>query len=238
MNDRADGEELARIAGAMADASRATMLLGMLDGRAWTPTELARVAGVARSTATEHVDVLASAGLIESRHQGRHRYVRLADTRTAMLLEMLQSGTVPTAPEPSWRSVDADAALRAARTCYDHLAGALGVGIHGSFVELGFLAPDSPSLLSPAGQRWVESFGLDPDALGRSRRPLVLLCLDWTERRDHLAGALGAALLDRFLGLGWVTRHPDSRAVRVTEAGRAGFDAELGLVLPSLPPKH
>lgn len=232
MNDRADGASLARAASAIADASRATMLLGMLDGRAWTATELAAHAGVARSTATEHINALVQAGLVAERHQGRHRYLRLADQRTALLLESLAVGIEPAAPQRSLRGAAADQAVRAARTCYNHLAGGLGVRVHDAMAERGLLDLAAPLGLSEAGERWCDDLGVDLDALARSRRPSVLQCLDWTERRDHLAGALGTALLERFFALGWLVRVRDSRAVRVTADGRVAFQDSLGIAPP------
>lgn len=229
MNDRANGAVLASRAAALADTSRATMLLGMLDGRAWTATELAAHAEVSRSTATEHLHILRDADLIEDRYQGRHRYVRLRDEHAAHLVETLAALGVPATPPASWRAVDADRALAFARTCYDHLAGRVGVRLREAFMERGLIDQATPTRLSPAGEDWCTAFGIDLPALRRSSRPEIILCLDWTQRRDHLAGGVGASLLDRCVQLGWITRIRASRAVRLTDMGRAGLAASLDI---------
>lgn len=229
MNDRADGAALASRAAALADTSRATMLLGMLDGRAWTATELASHAGISRSTATEHLHVLRGAALIEDRHQGRHRYVRIRDEQIAHLVEMLAALGAPAPSRTGWRAIDADRELAFARTCYDHLAGLVGVRVAAAFVERGLIDPAMPTRLAPAGETWCEELGIDLGALRRSSRPEIVPCLDWTQRRDHLAGGLGAALLSRFVDLGWIVRRDGTRAVRLTAEGRAGLEAALGV---------
>lgn len=229
MDGRGDGEAIARAAGAIADTTRATMLLALMDGRAWTASELAKRAGVSRSTATEHLHLLVDAGLVRERHAGRHRYLRLADSRAASLVETLSVGINPAERPTSWCAADADAALRAARTCYDHLAGALGVAVHGAFAERGYLDPAASTDLTGAGAAWCAAVGMDVAAIRAARRPTVLLCLDWTERREHLAGALGAALLTRFRACGWLDDMPGSRAVRVTPLGREALVRHLGL---------
>ncbi len=229
MNDRADGAALASRAAAFADTSRATMLLGMLDGRAWTATELAAHAGISRSTATEHLHVLRGADLVEDRHQGRHRYVRIRNEHAAHLVEMLAALGPPASPQPSWRAIDADRALAFARTCYDHLAGNLGVRVREAFEERGLIDAGAPTRLTAAGEAWCTAFGIDLAALRRSSRPEIVLCLDWTERRDHLAGGLGAAVLARCIERGWMARSPGSRAVRLTEEGRRGLASTLGI---------
>lgn len=229
VNDRANGAVLASRAAALADTSRATMLLGMLDGRAWTATELAAHAGISRSTATEHLHVLRSADLVEDRHQGRHRYVRIRDEHTAHLVETLAALGMPAAPQASWRAVDADRALAFARTCYDHLAGRVGVRVAEAFTERGLIDPGEPTRLTSAGEKWCEEFGIDLVALRRSARHEIVPCLDWTQRRDHLAGGLGAALLDRCVDLGWIVRRDGTRAVRLTSEGRTGLEAVLGI---------
>lgn len=236
MNARADGAILASRAAALADTSRATMLLGLLDGRAWTATELAAHAGISRSTATEHLHVLHAADLVEDRYQGRHRYVRLRDPHAAQLVEALAALGLPAPPQASWRAVDADRALAFARTCYDHLAGHVGVRVRDAFMERGLIDPAMPTRLTSAGEDWCAEFGIDLSALRRSTRPEIILCLDWTERRDHLAGGLGAALLDRCMQLGWIERARGTRAVRLTDRGRTGLAASLGIDESALRP--
>ena len=229
MDDRANGLVLANVAAVIAEPSRATMLLGMLDGRAWTATELAALAGVARSTATEHLHRLVAGGLVEERHQGRHRYVRVADPRVAALIEQLASATAPAAPATSLRGIEKDRRLRAARTCYDHLAGSLGVRICDAFSSRGYLDLAASPSLTEEGAAACSRLGMAPGTWPRTRRPQVLLCLDWTERRDHLAGALGAAILRSFSENDWVVNDGPTRTIRVTDAGKAALAAHLDL---------
>lgn len=234
MNDRANGAALAKVASAVADPSRATMLLAMLDGRAWTATELSAHAGVARSTATEHLHQLVAAGLVEERHQGRHRYLRLANSQAAALIEQLASATTPAAPVASLRGVEKDQRLRAARTCYDHLAGTLGVRISEAFTTRGYLDSTTSQHLTAAGEAACAGIGISPNSWTETRRPQVLLCLDWTDRRDHLAGAVGAAILRTFRENEWVAAERASRAVRLTPAGRVALAERLGLTLDGI----
>lgn len=220
MTDRSNGEALAKVAAVIADPSRATMLLGMLDGRAWTATEIAAFAGIARSTATEHLHQLVAGGLVTERYQGRHRYVQLADPQAAALIEQLASVSPMAAPANSLREVEKDQRLRAARTCYDHLAGSMGVSLCEIFVDRGYVDVTTSPRLTESGEAACARLGIEPDSWARTRRPQVLICLDWTERRDHLAGALGAVLLRTFRENGWVSGDASSRAIRVTAAGR------------------
>ena len=226
---REDGAALARVASAIADTTRATMLLSLLDRRAWTATELAAVANISRSTATDHLHSLLAAGLITERRQGRHRYIQITDHRAAFLVEQLGSRTPPAAPRSSWDGIDSDQRIRRARTCYDHIAGALGTGICDVFVARGYIDDSSGWALSPEGRRWCAENAVDVSAREHTRRPQVLLCLDWTERRDHLAGALGAAMLDTALTSGWVERQRTSRALTVTARGSESLHALLGI---------
>jgi DNA-binding transcriptional ArsR family regulator len=200
----------------LADESRATMAWAMLDGRAWTISELAGVAGIARSTATEHAHRLVDVGLCSEVKQGRHRYLRLRDAQVAVLLEGL--GTISAPPQTkasTWRSVSRDRALRAGRTCYQHLAGALGLAIADALRDLDVITPDWQ--LGAAGSTWFAE--LDISFAESSRRPLIRPCLDWTERRDHLAGRLGDALCATLIDRDWIRKRTGSRAVSVTETG-------------------
>ncbi|RKN40658.1 ArsR/SmtB family transcription factor [Micromonospora endolithica] len=236
------GPALARLAGLLADDTRARICLTLLDGRAWTVGELARLAGVAPSTASEHVSRLVRGGLLTEQRQGRHRYLRLAGPSVAQLIEDL-AGYAPPPPPPvrSLRAARADAALAYARTCYDHLAGRLGVRVRDAMLARRFLddaagpalTPAGP-VLTPAGQEWLTALAVPLDA-PRGRRPLVRDCLDWTERRPHLAGALAAGLLRRLYDLGWLVPGV-GRAVRLTPAGRPALAAALGLDPADLAP--
>jgi DNA-binding transcriptional ArsR family regulator len=217
--------ELTDIATAIGHPARARMLSALLGGRALTARELALAARIKAPTASVHLARLVDAGLVEQRPTGRHRYHRLASDEVAHAIEALAALA---APEPV-RSLRASAqalAERAARCCYDHLAGALGVGIADRLCTMGALEPASLSLRDPAPFR---ALGIEPDGLRAGRRPLTRACLDWSERRFHLAGALGAALLQRARDDGWVEHGPRGRALLVTSHGRAVFSERLGL---------
>jgi DNA-binding transcriptional ArsR family regulator len=225
--------DLARLAGVFADRSRAAMCLSLLNGRAWTAVELARQAGIARSTATEHINLLVGAGVLSEQYQGRHRYVRLADDDVAELIEALTAR----APQPrerprGLRAVTADAALARARTCYDHLAGSLGVALTDAMLARRLLSRGSGWAFTPSGLDWLGSVGVDVAASRSRSRPPARACLDWTERREHLAGSLGAALCRRYFDAGWIERVGRGRAVRVTAAGQDAFAAAFGLRWP------
>jgi DNA-binding transcriptional ArsR family regulator len=217
--------EMARLAGALADRTRASFCLALLDGRAWTAGELAQRAGVARSTASEHLDRLVADGLIVEERQGRHRYVRLADADTAELIEFLSArAPVPSGAPGSLRAATARTALQRGRTCYDHLAGWLGVTITDAMIERRLLDAWE---LTPGGMAWLGDLGVDVRGARDSRRPFVRRCLDWTERRPHLAGGSAAALCQRLFDLRWVERIGTGRAVRLTPVGRQGLGVAL-----------
>jgi DNA-binding transcriptional ArsR family regulator len=226
---RAETPDLAALARLLADGTRASFCLALLDGRAWTAAELARHAGVAASTATGHLNLLVAGGLLAQERQGRHRYVRLADAGTAELIENLASMAPPRTMQPGSLSVASyRQALARARTCYDHLAGALGVLIAEAMTRRGLLDWEQGPALTTEGACWFAMLGITlPSA---TRRPLARSCLDWTERRPHLAGSAGAALCSHALGSGWITRIGTGRAVALTDAGRNAFQEHLGLV--------
>ncbi|MFE6457988.1 winged helix-turn-helix domain-containing protein [Streptomyces cinereoruber] len=223
-----EGPDLAALAGLLADGTRASFCLALLDGRAWTATELARHAGVAASTATEHLNLLVGGGLLAQERQGRHRYVRLADPETARLIETLAS-MAPRRGDPprSLPAVNRSRALARARTCYDHLAGALGVAITEAMTDRGLLDWEQGLTLTGNGTDWLAELGIVPPPA--TRRPPVRSCLDWTERRPHLAGAVGASLCRHAFDSGWITRIGTSRAVALTETGRRALRVHLGL---------
>jgi DNA-binding transcriptional ArsR family regulator len=223
-------EELAAFAALLADRTRAAMCLALLDGRAWTAGELGRYAGVAPATASEHLDRLVRGGLLAQERQGRHRYLRLAGPEVAHLVEELSghSDVSRRTPAATLRAATASAAMARARTCYDHVAGRLGVAIADAMAERGLLARETGLALTGDGLDWLASLGV---TLPSGRRPVVRECLDWTERRPHLAGAAGAALCARAFDLGWIVRIGSARAVRVTPEGARGLRAALGLTL-------
>jgi DNA-binding transcriptional ArsR family regulator len=228
-----DGEaDIATVAAAIGHPARGAMLLAMLGGRALPATDLARAARVSRSTASAHLAQLTTAGLVAVERQGRHRYHRLAGEQVAEAIERLAAIAPPT-PARSLGESNRNTAQRAARSCYDHLAGELGVAIADRLCAIGALDRATLVLSDPAP---FTALGVDVDALGGGRRPLTRSCLDWTERRPHLAGALGAAVLAAFLGGGWVVRRPRGRAVAVTPRGRAGLQDAIGLDVAALAP--
>jgi DNA-binding transcriptional ArsR family regulator len=230
-----EGRDLAALARLLADGTRAGFCLALLDGRAWTAAELARHAGVAASTATEHLNLLVGGGLLVQERQGRHRYVRLADPATAEMIENLASMAPPRAEPPrSLPSVSRNRALARARTCYDHLAGTLGVAVTEAMTERGLLDWRRGLALTGDGAGWLDELGITlPPA---TRRPPVRSCLDWTERRSHLAGSVGAALCRHAFDSGWITRIGTGRAVALTSTGRRALAEQLGLADEAYPP--
>lgn len=221
--------QLARLAALIADETRAACLLALLDGRAWTASELARHAGVAASTLSEHLGKLVAGGLLTEERQGRHRYVRLAGARVAQLVEDLASQVDPGAVvrPRSLRESSAGSAMARGRTCYDHLAGRLGIAVTDALTERQLLCQDTGFALTDAGVGWFASIGIALDHKGR--RPLARACLDWTERRPHLAGVAGAALCRHALDTGWCVRIGSERAVKVTPTGEQALRELLGI---------
>ncbi len=225
-----DAADLADTATLFADRTRATFCLALMDGRAWTLGELAATAGVARSTASEQIDTLLRGGVVAEERTGRHRYLRLAGSDVAALIEALTGRTASGRRPSSLRAVTKHAALVRARTCYDHLAGSLGVAVTDGLIERGVIATGGGWSITTPGLRWFADIGIDVDALTGSRRIPVRSCLDWTERRNHLAGAAGAALCTRFLDAGWVRPIGSGRAVLLTGDGERAL-RDLGLEL-------
>lgn len=220
------GPYLAEIAHLMGDPARANMLHALMDGRALTAKELAYLAGVAPQTASGHLAKLMQGGLLSVAAQGRHRYYRLASAEVATALEglMVLAGTQPTNRRLPSRVGEE---LSRGRTCYDHFAGRLGIGIHDALVAGGHLnVADGGYGLSASGEAVFAALGVYP-ALLRGRRAALRPCLDWSERKPHLAGSLAAALACRCFETGWVRRKKDSRAVVLTEEGRAALGAAL-----------
>ncbi|MFC8668440.1 ArsR/SmtB family transcription factor [Streptomyces sp. NPDC057199] len=228
-SSRTGAAGLAALASLVADKTRAGFLLALLDGRAWTAGELARHAGVAASTASEHLGKLVAGGLLAEERQGRHRYVRLADARVAQLVEDLAAQVSPTAAvrPRTLRETGAGRAMARGRTCYDHLAGRLGIAVTDALTGLGLLRQDTGFALTNEGVRWFDGLGVPLVHTGR--RPLARACLDWTERRPHLAGIAGAALCRHALDTGWCVRIGSERAVKVTAEGERALAELLGI---------
>lgn len=221
------GPSLAEIAHLMGDPARANMLHALMDGRALTAKELAFLAGIAPQTASGHLAKLMQGGLIDVASQGRHRYFRLAGPEVAAVLEglmRLAGGTGGGRRLPQRVAAE----LAQARTCYDHFAGRLGVAIHDALLAGDHLAVGPGGYaLTASGEAAFAALGVDTRAPAKAGRAALRPCLDWSERRPHLAGHLAAALACRCFEAGWVLRGKDSRAVRLTEAGQAALSAVL-----------
>jgi DNA-binding transcriptional ArsR family regulator len=241
--------DIAALGAVLADPGRARMLLALGDGRALAASVLADEAGVAASTASVHLRRLVAAGLLNAERHGRHRYFRLAGPQVGEMLEVL-ARVAPAAPVRSLRQGTRAQAIREARTCYDHLAGRLGTELFAALLERGVLeggdgifdperaqddrlsAPgwDVDYRLTEEGAVTLRDFGVDLHQRPRSRRPLVRYCVDWSEQRHHLAGALGAGLANRLFDLRWLKRAKGTRAVLVTPEGERGLRETFGAV--------
>jgi DNA-binding transcriptional ArsR family regulator len=213
---------VATVASLIADPARSRMLAALMGGMALTATELAREAGIAPPTASGHLGKLLDGGLLTAVRQGRHRYYRLSGPDVAGMLESLMEAAARQGP--THRLGPREEALRTARVCYDHLAGEAGVRLSDALVASGRLAwSDQAFSLTPSGRAFAVSFGVDMERLEKSSRPVCRACLDWSMRRPHLGGGLGAALFGRMEAKGWIRRTPGSRAVQVTPVGEAGL---------------
>jgi len=226
------GPYIAEIAALVGDPARANMLSALMDGRALNAGDLAFAAHVSPQTASAHLAKLVAARLLAGRKQGRNRYFRLASPEVARMLEEIMAVAVARAPRyrPAWMR---DEALRSARTCYDHLAGRLGVALAKTLADRRHVLLDEDGgEVTEEGARFFDEFGLDLAATGRRRR-FCRPCVDWSERRPHLGGTVGAALARRCFALGWLERLKDSRAVAITSSGRAGLLAHFNVEIPA-----
>ena len=222
-----EGPDLSRIAALVGDPARANMLSALMGGTALTASELAQEAGVSLPTASSHLAKLAQGGLVLVASQGRHRYFALSGPQVAAMLEAIE-GVAAAAGPRRVRPGPRDHAMREARVCYDHLAGEKGVALFDHLTQRGFVEAGGDTVaLTDDGHRWFEAVGIDVAGLAKYRRPLCRSCLDWSVRRSHLAGSLGAAMLDLMISRGWTRRLRDSRALAFTPPGRAAFDALL-----------
>lgn len=219
-----EGPDIAAVAAMVGDPARANMLTAMLNGDALTASELALEAGVTRPTASSHLAKLVERGLVAVEAQGRHRYYRLADADVAGLLETLM-GVAARAKALRTRPGPKEPALRRARLCYDHLAGDLGVALFDSFLRNKWMlpGPEKTFALTRLGSVKVSTFGIDVTGLQAGARPVCRACLDWSVRRHHLAGALGAAILEQVLDRGWAEQKRGSRALEFSRIGESGF---------------
>jgi len=223
------GAIIAEIAALVGDPARATIVSALLDGRALTASELAVAARITPQTASTHLAKLTEAGLLSVVRAGRHRYFRLASPTVADMIDGIVA--VALQQRPRYRPLSRQArALSAARICFDHLAGRLSVDLTDAFVAREYIALDDEAAeITTAGTRFFTEFGLELSALRSTRRRFCRLCLDWTERRPHIAGAVGAAMTKRYFDLGWMQRLERSHAVVVTALGRRGFQQTFGI---------
>lgn len=223
---------VAMVAALIGDPARANILKALMDGRARTAKELSLAAGVSPQTTSGHLAKLTDGQLLGVARQGRHRYYHLANPLVAAALESLMALAGERVVPPHHRTKVAGA-LRRARTCYDHIAGRLGVSLFDQLIARGCLTSDDGNAgdfqVTPAGRKLFDALGVDIEAVAQQRRRFARSCLDWSERSSHLGGGLAAALADRCFELGWITRQRDSRAVTLTAQGRDGLDKLLGI---------
>jgi DNA-binding transcriptional ArsR family regulator len=221
---------VAAVAALIADPARAAMLAALLDGRALPAGELAYASGITAQTASSHLSKLLAGGLLSVETEGRHRYYRLAGPHVAQAIEQLSTILPATPPRRKFLTSE-QKELRFARRCYDHLAGQLGVAVAQGLQRRSFIAPVAGKKfdVTPMGAAWFDSIGLDLAALKSSPRGLARQCLDWTERRHHLAGPLGVALMQALCANGWLRRSRESRAVRITPKGHGELKRHLGV---------
>ena len=215
---------IAKIGALLGDNARARMLSALMHGKALTASELATEAGVTAQTATTHLARLEAGGLLQMRKQGRHKYFAIASEEVAALLETLMGLTNIHEPLRT-RTGPRDEQIRVARVCYNHLAGYKGVQLYDHLTSSEKIVDEKGSLLLTAkGERFVAKLGIELNVLRASRSPLCRTCLDWSERRTHLAGSLGRALFEKFEQLRWLKREPGSRAVKFTSIGEHEFN--------------
>ena len=220
---------LAEVAALVGDPARANMLCALLDGRALTAGELAYAASVSPQTTSGHLAKLTQAHLLDAVKQGRHRYFKIATPQVAQMLESIMAVAISTPPRhrPASR---VDEQMRTARTCYDHIAGRLGVGLADTLCGRGHVVlGEDGGVVTPQGHAFFDRFGVP--LVDEKRRVFCRACLDWTERRPHLAGAVGAALATRCLDLGWIKRMREGRALTITPVGRTGLREVFDLTI-------
>jgi DNA-binding transcriptional ArsR family regulator len=226
-----DGPDIARIGALLGDAARTNMLTALMSGQALTAGELAREAGVTAQTASSHLAKLADGGLITPRRQGRCVYFALAGQEVAELMEAM-AGLAASAGHRRTRPGPRDPAMRRARVCYDHLAGELGVAMLGGLIARGVVEDRGGSLsLAADASPFLRLFGVAVEDLRAGRRPICKACLDWSERRSHLAGSLGSAMLQAIYAKGWARRLDGGRVVAFNAGGLAAFERTFAVAL-------
>lgn len=220
-----DGPVIANIAALIGDPARANILTALMAGKALTVSELSQEAGVTLQTTSAHLSKLLIGGMVSARKQGRHKYYELASVKVAEAIEALM-GLAADGGHLRTRTGPRDIALRAARRCYNHLAGSAGVQLYESLIRRGFLSIDAAGLsLSREGRTFIDQLGVDLEGFDSSRAPLCRECLDWSERKTHLAGSLGRALLNHMIENGWMKSAANSRAMLFTQLGEKNFAA-------------
>ncbi len=223
---------MVEVAALVGDTARATMLAALMGGQALTASELAALARVSRSTASGHLGKLTAARLLAVTQKRRNRYYRIASPLVAKMLESIKAVAALETPARYQPRSAQDDALRFARTCYDHLAGRLGVALADALVAKRYVVlSEEGGEVTPAGARFLAKFGVALESKSGSRRLFCRACLDWSERRYHMAGLVGAEIWRRLMELGWLVRQRGSRAVRVTSAGRRGLRETFGVKL-------
>lgn len=221
--------DIVKVVALIGDPSRVSILISLLGGKSIPASELARTAKISPQTASSHLRKMVEGGLIIHESIGRHRYFQLASAEIGHALEALLTIAQPKQIR-SLRESDQLVALRFARTCYDHIAGEIGVALTNRMLELGFIMKSGEDfILSAEGKERLIKFGVNVEETLKSRRHFARQCLDWSEREHHLAGSLGAALTNRLFELKWIKRLPEDRAVLVTDIGIKGFSEEFGL---------
>jgi DNA-binding transcriptional ArsR family regulator len=223
-----DGPVIASVATLLGDPARANILTALMDGRALTVSELAQAAGVTLQTASGHLSKLNAANLLSAEKQGRHRYFKLSGPDVAQVLEALM-GLAQRTGAVRVRTGPKDKALRTARICYDHLAGESGVNLFKGISQQGLVVGDNEPVLSSKGRKFFTAFGIDIAALEQARRPVCRNCLDWSERRNHLGGALGAAILSELKARKWL-RQEEGRVLRFSPQGHEKFRTTFKLM--------
>lgn len=224
-----DGPDISRVASLIGDPARANILAALMDGRALTATELSMAAGVGKSTTSIHLGKLEQGGLVTPAKQGRHRYYALTGTEIAEVLEALM-GLAQKTGATRVRTGPRDADLRHARICYDHLAGEMGVALYDALASQKAIdISDADVALTPIGDDLLTKLGVDVGALRSNRRKMCRGCLDWSMRRNHLAGSVGSAIWQRVESLGWARRGKDSRAIHFTKKGASAFQDAFGI---------
>lgn len=222
-----DGPDISRVASLIGDPARSQILLALMDGRAFTPSELANIANITKQTTSSHLARLLDGGLVRREIQGRHHYYRLSGPDIAHVIETLLHVSERGIGKRT-RTGPRDPALRKARICYDHLAGELGVELFDTFTARGWLIETESAInLTQAGWAKLNQLSIHKNDLPKTRRPHCRTCLDWSMRRHHLAGQVGAALLTKFFEHGWAVRRANSRIIDFTDLGFANFQAWL-----------